>query len=617
MSSPTAIPDKETLKLLLPLRYDGKSVVECNRFISQLLIYWTINTALSSLELKIQVALSLLDGDARAWATPIFSQLASVQMGIQGATTPFVDEKAFLQAFKARFGNLDDAAAAQVELAKLCSDKTMREKRTAAEFSALFKGPVDRSGYGNLELRDKYLSGIPSRVYRKLKLETFATFFSARGRGRGGARGGAPSSHAASASINMAVGKGNFPGTCFGCGKQGYRRFECPNCGSWVRAEGSNPQIVAHQQLVSYYQRHPPAHPEDVFATLRINVEPAQTTENLQSPVNEQPFEFPDVQYIPIEAPELPPAPPTPTNAPVEVPMATFTQADIDQRIAVALAAYQSQQSTANRPLRLDIPAPEPFSGKAEDLRRFIQCVLSYFVATNNTRLSDEAKIAFTVALMRKDLGKTWADAYYEKSAGGVQVYPDWAAFATALEEAFPEHGTRIKAHQILMKLPERQKNKKTALSLGNYVTRFEQLASKAQLKDAEVNGVNRTENDYHTLHANFVKELPKELYVSLATRVARDRPSTMKAWYDEVRNADAAEQGALTVTDTRDYGEPMDIDAAAVAATFASTSGGRKWELGAVLNEADRKLHRDGNLCFYCHIKGHSAKDCRKKAAA
>ncbi|OSX61885.1 hypothetical protein POSPLADRAFT_1057659 [Postia placenta MAD-698-R-SB12] len=30
--------------------------------------------------------------------------------------------------------------------------------------------------------------------------------------------------------INAVVGKGNFPGTCFGCGKQGYRRFECPNC---------------------------------------------------------------------------------------------------------------------------------------------------------------------------------------------------------------------------------------------------------------------------------------------------------------------------------------------------------------------------------------------------
>ncbi|EED77502.1 predicted protein [Postia placenta Mad-698-R] len=280
----------------------------------------------------------------------------------------------------------------------------------------------------------------------------------------------------------------------------------------------------------------PHRHDEDVFTILRIDVEPTQTAESVQSPINEQPLELPEVQYVPIEIPdiELPPAPPAPTNAPVEVPMATFTQADIDQCIAVALAAYQSQQSTANQPLRLDIPAPEPFSGKAEDLRRFIQCILSYFVATNNTRLSDEAKIAFTVALMRKDLGKTWADAYYEKSAGGVQVYSTWADFVAALEEAFPEHGTRIKAHQILMKLPERQKDRKTVLSLGNYVTRFEQLASKAQLKDAEVNGTNRVENDYHTLHANFVKGLPKELYFALATRVTRDRPNTMKAWYDE-----------------------------------------------------------------------------------
>ncbi|KAF9797825.1 hypothetical protein IEO21_10825 [Rhodonia placenta] len=244
MSSPATARDKETLKLLLPLRYDGKTVIECDRFLSQLRIYWL-------------VALSLLDGDARAWATPYFSQLASVQMGVQGVTTPFRNEAAFTAAFKARFGNLDDEAAAQVELAKLCTDKSVREKRTAAEFSVLFKGPADRSGYGDLELRDMYLSGIPSRVYRKIELETFTTwleankhateveqildisrvwrpelnnFFSARGRGRGGARGGAPQSHAASASINAAVGKGNFPGSCFGCRKQGYRHFECPNC---------------------------------------------------------------------------------------------------------------------------------------------------------------------------------------------------------------------------------------------------------------------------------------------------------------------------------------------------------------------------------------------------
>ncbi|EED83848.1 predicted protein [Postia placenta Mad-698-R] len=99
-----------------------------------------------------------------------------VTMGVQGVTTPFRNEAAFTAAFKARFGNLDNAAAAQVELAKLCADKSVHEKRTAAEFSALFKGPADRSGYGDLELRDKYLSGIPSRVYRKIELETFTTW---------------------------------------------------------------------------------------------------------------------------------------------------------------------------------------------------------------------------------------------------------------------------------------------------------------------------------------------------------------------------------------------------------------------------------------------------------
>ncbi|KAF9797545.1 hypothetical protein IEO21_10861 [Rhodonia placenta] len=39
MSSPASPPDKKTLKHLLPLRYDGKTVIECNHFISQLFIY--------------------------------------------------------------------------------------------------------------------------------------------------------------------------------------------------------------------------------------------------------------------------------------------------------------------------------------------------------------------------------------------------------------------------------------------------------------------------------------------------------------------------------------------------------------------------------------------------
>ncbi|EED77628.1 predicted protein [Postia placenta Mad-698-R] len=138
MTTPAPI-DKEVLKLLLPLCYDGKTIVECNWFLSQLRIYWQINTALTTIELKVHVALSLLDGDARAWATPIFAQLVFMQIGTPGATTHFTNEAAFATTFRVHFGHLDDKAAAQVELAKLCANKSM---------------------YGDLELCDKYLSGI-------------------------------------------------------------------------------------------------------------------------------------------------------------------------------------------------------------------------------------------------------------------------------------------------------------------------------------------------------------------------------------------------------------------------------------------------------------------------
>ncbi|EED82968.1 predicted protein [Postia placenta Mad-698-R] len=240
--------DKETLKHLLPLQYDRKTVIKCNCFLSQLLIYWHVNTALSTIELKVQVTLSLLDGDAHTWATPIFAQLASVSVGVQGAVTLFTNVKVFLTAFKGRFDNLNDTTSVQVELTKVCADKSMCEKCTATEFSTLFKGPVDHSGYSDPALHDKYLSGIPSCVYRKIELETFATwtaadkhtmeveqqldiswahwpelnsFFSAQEGEHSGACGGAPRSQGTSASINAVVGKGDFPAVVSAAGSKG------------------------------------------------------------------------------------------------------------------------------------------------------------------------------------------------------------------------------------------------------------------------------------------------------------------------------------------------------------------------------------------------------------
>ncbi|OSX62430.1 hypothetical protein POSPLADRAFT_1057020 [Postia placenta MAD-698-R-SB12] len=57
-SSPTPLPistatpmDKEMLKLLIPTRYDGKTVQECNRFLAMLKLYWAVNTFLSTINI--------------------------------------------------------------------------------------------------------------------------------------------------------------------------------------------------------------------------------------------------------------------------------------------------------------------------------------------------------------------------------------------------------------------------------------------------------------------------------------------------------------------------------------------------------------------------------------
>ncbi|KAF9806893.1 hypothetical protein IEO21_08491 [Rhodonia placenta] len=169
----------------------------------------------------------------------------------------------------------------------------MRKKRTAAEFSALFKGPVDRSGYGDLELRDKYLSSIPSCVYRKIELETFTmcrarrpelnSFFSAQGRGRSGARGGAPRSQGASASINAAVRKGDFPGKCFGCGKRGYQRFQCPNCKDKPYTKRANAWAMVASGSTQAATSAPVASPSASTSAASVNTELADLMAQVES----------------------------------------------------------------------------------------------------------------------------------------------------------------------------------------------------------------------------------------------------------------------------------------------------------------------------------------------
>ena len=237
-----ATPDKEIAKLLVPQRYDGSTTQGAKLFIAQCKEYFEYyGSVIGSLHIQLLVALNLLDKDTKEWATQY------VVLYAEGSSAPFADLEAFYQALLTRFGHVDDAAAAQVEIEELVK-RDKREKRTMAEFSAAFAGPAKRSGYGTVELRNKYRDGLPTRVFRKIQLEQFEDwkkldtraleveqlldldkarrpenpFFQRRQAGS--------SNRAAAATISATTGDGKFPGNCYGCGQKGYRRTECPNC---------------------------------------------------------------------------------------------------------------------------------------------------------------------------------------------------------------------------------------------------------------------------------------------------------------------------------------------------------------------------------------------------
>ncbi|KAI0941410.1 hypothetical protein AcW1_003310 [Taiwanofungus camphoratus] len=126
------------------------------------------------------------------------------------------------------------------------------------------------------------------------------------------------------------------------------------------------------------------------------------------------------------------------------------------------------------------------------------------------------------------------------------------------------------------------------------YVERFRLLAEKAKLKDA-FSGLNgqRTENDYPTLRAIFIKGLDQQIYTTLVGHTNTERPNSMEKWYTDVLHLDAVYKGidqTLFSTMDIDYGEPMEVDA---LVTPCPTLFTKKWEDGdrrqALLGPAER----------------------------
>ena len=94
--------------------------------------------------------LTFLTGEVALWATLIIDQL-------NNAGTPFPSWNDFVAAFRARFETVDMAGDAFVAL-----DNLYQGTKTAAEYTALFKQYVERTGLSDEDLRKRYCKHLTS-----------------------------------------------------------------------------------------------------------------------------------------------------------------------------------------------------------------------------------------------------------------------------------------------------------------------------------------------------------------------------------------------------------------------------------------------------------------------
>jgi len=198
-----------------------------------------------------------------------------------------------------------------------------------------------------------------------------------------------------------------------------------------------------------------------------------------------------------------------------------------------------------------------------------------------------------------------------------------WDDFMASFQRAFTNTNRKAEVYQELCKLRHRE-------SLDNFFADF-----KCLVKDSDIKLDNH--GTIEILKNNLKGELVKAVIRSPNYNPTAEVPWKFKDWEKETRNQhikwQTVEQysqnrrqamykafgippqkyGGNRNTSHRDGqrttsqgGHHMDVDAA------NATRDGR----GPQHSEAKKKELMENNQCFYCEIRGHRVKDCRKKAA-
>ena len=252
------------------------------------------------------------------------------------------------------------------------------------------------------------------------------------------------------------------------------------------------------------------------------------------------------------------------------------------------------EDSKREDPQIIKLNLPKNFSGKREDLKKFLQQVNLYMDVNEKTYHNDKTKIAFVLSFMDEGDASSWKEQFIEEATSTTpHDYGTWEDFERNLKQAFQPFDAPGDALEEIKNL--RMGNN----SIEDHNAKFRNLLTKSKLDKTSAAVI-----DYYRETLNL--PLQKRL---LGLEVP---PVTLQEWYDKATKYDNLFRKIQRITGRGRVNNDKKEEPKRKAWTFTKKDP-NAMDVDLLSTEKRDEAMRKG-LCFGCGKHGHLNRDCPDK---